>query len=105
MIAARMGHEHIVELLLQRGAAVNAQDAGNWTALFNAAWKNHPAVVLRWESSDCAKSHTVGGFWLWGAAHPLGPLGEASAVTWGVSMSLVSGGPALGSRANIICRP
>ncbi len=45
MHAARVGHEELVNLLLNHGADVNAQADDGWTALMRAAVKDHEAIV------------------------------------------------------------
>ncbi|MGI4791245.1 MAG: ankyrin repeat domain-containing protein [Janthinobacterium lividum] len=43
--AGSSGHLSVAHLLLERGANVNAQNSGGWTALFNAACSNKPEMV------------------------------------------------------------
>jgi len=46
LAAAENGHVDIVEMLLQRGADVNAAaPSGGWTALQGAAKREHGAIV------------------------------------------------------------
>jgi len=45
MHAARVGHEDLVNLLLNHGADINAQSDDGFTALMRAAVKGHEAVV------------------------------------------------------------
>ncbi|MCJ1306899.1 hypothetical protein MMC25_000543 [Agyrium rufum] len=44
-IAAEKRYEKVVQLLLEKGADVNAQDARGRTPLWRAAWKGHEKVV------------------------------------------------------------
>ena len=39
------GHEEVVQLLVQRGASVNAQSQNGFTPLYMAAQENHDSVV------------------------------------------------------------
>ena len=45
MVAARRGHERLVELLLKHGAGINVQSNKGFTALLYAADKGHESVV------------------------------------------------------------
>lgn len=46
MYACWVGNIEAVKHLVQKGANVNAQDAGGATALHLAAWKNHTPIAL-----------------------------------------------------------
>ena len=47
MHASANGHERLVEMLLQRGAALDLQDSDGDTALMSATFCGHPAIVRR----------------------------------------------------------
>jgi len=47
MTAATYGHERLIDLLLQRGAAIDHQTSNGWTALTHAAINGETAVVRR----------------------------------------------------------
>lgn len=53
--ASREGHLSIVDMLIQRGARVNATNMGDDTALHLSAAHGHREVVLM-VSSDCVPS-------------------------------------------------
>jgi ankyrin repeat protein len=44
-VAAKRGHEVVIQLLLAVGADVNAKDSNSVTALHEAAEKGHEAVI------------------------------------------------------------
>ena len=45
LITAEEGYTEIVEMLLTKGADVNARDEGGWTALKRAAGQGHTEIV------------------------------------------------------------
>jgi uncharacterized protein len=44
MVAARFGHVGVADLLIQRGAALEARDTRGWTPLWFATWSRQEAV-------------------------------------------------------------
>lgn len=42
---AEIGHEHAVQLLVEKGVDIDATTAQDWTAVHCAAWKGHSAMV------------------------------------------------------------
>jgi len=44
IVAARNGHEEIVQLLISHGSRIDAADTTGWTALMNASWFGHEQV-------------------------------------------------------------
>lgn len=53
MICSKVGHHHLVELLLDRGADVDAVDARGHTALIIASQHGHRTIVQRLLSAGC----------------------------------------------------
>jgi hypothetical protein len=63
MVAAREDHGELVTLLLERGAAVNAVDSNQWTALHHAGIKGGAGLVRRLLAGpglDCNPRDTLG---------------------------------------------
>ena len=56
MHAAEGGNLEVVELLLEKGANVDAKDPGGWTALTYAAWNGSSDVVKLLERRVAAKT-------------------------------------------------
>eukprot|EP00050_Salpingoeca_kvevrii_P014894 m.41378 g.41378 ORF g.41378 m.41378 type:complete len:808 (-) comp6041_c0_seq3:93-2516(-) len=62
MVAAQLGHEAVIRILLEGGADVNAQSPGTrWTALMYAALNGHVAVaeLLLQHNADCNKTNLL----------------------------------------------
>jgi len=47
MMAAKHGHLHVVELLLERGACVDARSNAGWTAMMFACYNGHNDIARR----------------------------------------------------------
>ena len=61
-VAAASGHETLVQLLLQRGARVDAANMYGWTPLMQAARHGHAGVVrlLLLKGADASKRNRLG---------------------------------------------
>eukprot|EP00802_Teleaulax_amphioxeia_P007985 Tamp_07993.p2 GENE.Tamp_07993~~Tamp_07993.p2 ORF type:complete len:236 (-),score=45.02 Tamp_07993:1287-1994(-) len=55
--AARKGHLEEVQRLLEMGSPVNTVDKKGWSALINAAWMGHTAVLEALLAAGCKKTH------------------------------------------------